>query len=312
MKTTHTESIHSVVIVWVIVLILGIDTTYVHAQQLGASVMGSGGTTIQEHSILYRSTLGQASIGRVQSSTGTMQHNVGFWYTSYASIRRSGGAVVSLPRMEANLYDTIDVPLMLVSSANILGRNEGFTARIRYNSTLLKLLSPNIPISYKGMDAIIDITGDINQAQGILATLKFKVLMGDAPSTPLLIDNISIGTNNKYSVIRKNGEIVILDLCRAGDTTRLFVRGIVASIAGIRPNPVTSTAQIDITIGEEGYSSLNLLDLSGRTVAHVWEGNISKGVYTQPFLVNTLSSGTYFLQLQTANEIFVKQLIIQR
>lgn len=301
---------HRIYVIVTMVLLLATTTT--QAQQLGASVVGSGGVSFQERGILFRSTLGQSAIGRVQSATGAIQHNVGYWYSAYESIRRSGGAVISLPLMEANLNDTIQVPLVLVSSANVLGRNEGFTAQIRYNSTLLKLLTPGIPISYKGMDAIVEVSGDIKQAAGILSTLTFKVLMGNAPTTLLSIDSIDIGKNNKYHIVRKNGEVVILDLCEAGDTTRLFIRSVVASISSIRPNPVSSTAEIDVTIGDEGHSQLQLLDLSGRIVSQIWDGSVPKGMYTIPFHANTLSSGTYFLQLQTPNEIFVKQLIIQR
>lgn len=298
---------------WGIVLLLSVVASAItYAQQLGTSVISNGGVLINEHNNRHCATVGQTAIGRTQVLVGVQEHYAGFWYSAYASIRRSGGAVVSLPVMDANLNDIIDVPLVLVSSVNILGRNEGFTTSIRYNASLLKLLTANIPIVYSGNDAVITISGTITQATGILATLQFKVLMGDAPATPLVIDSFTIGKNNKYSIVRKNGEVTILDLCKAGDTTRLFRRTLAASIASIKPNPVVNSATIDVTLGEEGYTQLYLLDLTGKQVSTVWQGTSKTGSYSFPFDVNTLSDGSYFLQLLTPNDMYVKQLIIQR
>jgi hypothetical protein len=282
------------------------------AQTLGASVFSCGAGKLQLSTYLHRSTIGQSVIGKISNPMADA-HHLGFWNKAFALIRGTGGIVISLPIMSANVGDTVSIPLVVVSSSNILNLGQqDFTTRIRFNNTVLRLLDASVPLSFEGGNAVISLKGTIKQEQGIIATLRFKVMMGDAPRTALQIDTFGIGASTTYNIVKKNGELSIKDLCEAGDTTRLIYRVAETELLAIRPNPVESMAEIDLMLSESGFTTLTLTDLSGRNVATIWEGEAVKGLFTKIFVVGTLGNGQYFLQLKTPNELFVSKLIISK
>ncbi|MBL7976591.1 MAG: hypothetical protein JNJ85_16855, partial [Candidatus Kapabacteria bacterium] len=146
------------------------------------SVVGSGAATIIQPNVVHRSTIGQSLIGRISATE--LQHNIGFWYTAAESIRGNGGAVLSLPVMDAHLDDIISVPLVLVSSSALLTGTEQFRASIRFNKTILQPLDATGNVVYQGDDAILTVSGVIGKASGILSTMRFKVCMGNTAQTP--------------------------------------------------------------------------------------------------------------------------------
>ncbi len=158
----------------------------------------------------------------------------------------------------------------------------------------------------------MEITGKITQSAQILATVNFKVMLGNADRTPLVLDTITIENQSGLRVNKTNGEILIKDLCRSGDTVRLFKRVAPATLVAIRPNPVGASADIDFVLSESGCTSLTITDLKGQPVLTVWEADATLGNYTQRLNGMGLSDGEYFLQLRTPNELFTSKLIIRK
>lgn len=66
------------------------------------------------------------------------------------------------------------------------------------------------------------------------------------------------------------------------------------------PNPFNSTTILPFQLQEGGSVSLRIYDLSGRSVAELWNGTLPPGEYRIPFDARNLASGCYFYQLATA------------
>jgi hypothetical protein len=77
------------------------------------------------------------------------------------------------------------------------------------------------------------------------------------------------------------------------------------------PNPASEQVQITYTLKQEGHVSLELIDLSGKTLLNWNYGQQAAGRYTRTFEPgSSIPAGAYFVRLQTAEGVFSKQLFI--
>jgi len=79
------------------------------------------------------------------------------------------------------------------------------------------------------------------------------------------------------------------------------------------PNPFTSQVTIHFKAIRSGVVSLNLYDLNGKLVKHLFTGNIQEGIMKQVTLhSNGLPAGTYICRLQTNAGISNRRLILNK
>ena len=82
-------------------------------------------------------------------------------------------------------------------------------------------------------------------------------------------------------------------------------------IVSCYPNPVSSSSQITIhTVGE--YTNLALYDNIGREVRTLIDRNLAAGDHLIPFDAGDLSSGTYYLRLQTGSAVITRQIVVTK
>lgn len=70
-------------------------------------------------------------------------------------------------------------------------------------------------------------------------------------------------------------------------------------IDGNYPNPFTARTTIRFRLAEAGPMRLRVLDVQGRTVRTLADGNHAAGSHAIPFDARDLPSGTYFYHLDT-------------
>jgi|GEM_PF-1666275 len=78
------------------------------------------------------------------------------------------------------------------------------------------------------------------------------------------------------------------------------------------PNPFNSTTTARCNLPYPAEAALMLRDLQGRTVARLYEGRLSAGLFELPLHSGTLPAGVYFLQLQLPYEVKTSKVIIMR
>lgn len=79
----------------------------------------------------------------------------------------------------------------------------------------------------------------------------------------------------------------------------------------VYPNPLRDNGTVALELSSPSQLSLQLLDVQGRVMQDVFQGNLSLGTHQIPFNVEQLPKGTYLLRLTSENQSTTQQLIIQ-
>jgi flagellar hook assembly protein FlgD len=95
----------------------------------------------------------------------------------------------------------------------------------------------------------------------------------------------------------------------ASDTQVLPVT---ADIVEAYPNPFNSSCAITISLRESGLVTAEILDLNGRLIQSVSEGQLSTGSHVFTVEANNLTSGVYLLKVQTPEANFLKKICLVR
>ena len=72
----------------------------------------------------------------------------------------------------------------------------------------------------------------------------------------------------------------------------------------VKPNPVTVSADLEVTLNVETFLILEIYDASGRTVNQLARGTFKKGIYHFPLNVSDYIKGNYMVSMRT-NEHFL-------
>ncbi|MDZ4746193.1 MAG: choice-of-anchor D domain-containing protein [bacterium] len=211
--------------------------------------------------------------------------------TSYARI--------AIGRIEGYPGDIIHVPIVIDEAVNL--NTAGATAigvQLRMNATLLDPIDATPRGVIEGSERVIDIELPATGIAGaILATLPFKVMLGNDTVTPIAQLNAqAIGANVFIESV--DGEFHLLGTCLVGGARLLNPIG-TARIVGLTPNPADNSVEIVIETIENGRTSIVVVDEVGRDVALVFDGELTRG--SRMFKVDTsrLGSGNYFVNMRT-------------
>ncbi len=75
------------------------------------------------------------------------------------------------------------------------------------------------------------------------------------------------------------------------------------------PNPFQNQTTIEYELTQEGNVSLDLLDVNGRFIKHLYKGKKPQGTYSKQFDVSGLTPGLYLIRLQSGNAIVYRKMI---
>jgi hypothetical protein len=75
------------------------------------------------------------------------------------------------------------------------------------------------------------------------------------------------------------------------------------AIVGVQPNPATEKSLISFSSEVDGKLSLQVMDMTGRVVANLFNNEVNAGVvYIADFNVAAIESGTYMIRLSNNSE----------
>jgi hypothetical protein len=215
----------------------------------------------------------------------------------------SASATVSLPEIVAAPGERITVPIRLITSS---GLNHPvfrrFRITLRFRASMLIPVGDGWSGSVQGNERVMTIERewDGSFAKGTLGDLEFIVALGDSIATPLRIEAFE-WTDGRARTTAIDGAVVLRDLCEIDGTRLIDVTGGTA-LKPARPDPVTDIAEIDYEVIEAGPTRLYLIDLFGRTVATLADGDHMPGRYTTVLDMRGIPSGIYICVLRTATE----------
>jgi hypothetical protein len=219
-------------------------------------------------------------------------------------------ASVYIDPLDARTGQTVSMPLMLRSSENLItnGQTREFSAKIRFNATLLSPNeTPDNDIITNG-ERTIEVSGNISAPNGVMKMMNYTAALGNTKCTDLIIDTV-IWKNIKVETILDNGKFCLTNVCPEGGDRLLNPNGN-TQIISIHPNPTSGAITIEYKLSESGYTEFLIMNYLGETVKKVVLGEI-KDFNSQSLTLNLddLSTGQYFLVLRTPTEA-VRQIVI--
>lgn len=271
-----------------------------HAQTtISRDVVGSGGRAMQSGGHRLHGTISQTTIGRLKRYDDR-RHNVGFWYKAWQG---KAASIVMIPVVEAAPGEKVTIPLILVQSRRLFSAGaRKFTARIRFNSSLLEPLGSPLQYQIDKGDGILSVSGEAHDTSGVLLGMEFLAKLGNSEMTPMVIEDFRWESERQVSVTKQDGEFRLLGVCREGGQIRLILSGESASIISAYPNPASAKATVEFQTSEIGPTRLYMLDLLGREVAEWFRQDVVPSRYSVDIDLHALASGSYLLVLQTPTE----------
>ncbi len=186
-----------------------------------------------------------------------------------------------------------------------------FTARVRFNKTVMVPFG-NMPQGIiDNQDRVITLQGRRNGFDPNLATMTFLATLGEVEESDFSLEFFE-WDDCRFDVTRIDTLLRLVNLCKAGGITRLFKSGGGVVNLSIKPNPSSSSIEIEFTTPESGYTQLGIYNLSGRMVADVYNGVLEFGSYKADIDVSSLANGIYFVVLKTPSEMINRIMEVQK
>jgi hypothetical protein len=116
-------------------------------------------------------------------------------------------------------------------------------------------------------------------------------------------------TGNKINMTLPSLSVVAIQLKGQKGQVVTAIENPEGSLFEVFPNPVSPSERLTLQVNESGMSTIELMDVTGRIVKHVYEGEI-----TAPFSKNietsNLSRGMYFIRLHLDGKILVRKILV--
>lgn len=168
---------------------------------------------------------------------------------------------------------------------------------------------PNVYVS--------DIQTAFDKAGNLFAiTQESDTLTGQAPMNP--INGVRFGNNHLNLVLRSFALDNNLNL---SGTTEPGVNSTITDIESyeipissisIYPNPISTSTTINYSLSTDALVKIQISDFLGKTIATLFDGNLSGGSYTTVFEPSNLPNGIYFCTIIVNGKPITKKLMIAK
>lgn len=212
--------------------------------------------------------------------------------------------------------ERISLQIYLRDVGGITDFHESVETQLRFNSTLLepdKEFDANFTgtvnanrewvLTVKGMPIDPISSGDV------IAEVPLRAMLGDAESTPIYVEN-SATKNGIAQFDESSAEFTLNSICRSGGT-RLYDPFGAAGI-NVSPNPANSNITIEYEFDEQGYATIEIVDMLGSKVATAFSGEASIGTGSLEYDVSDFSAGSYFVVMKTPSRRIVERLYLSK
>jgi len=123
--------------------------------------------------------------------------------------------------------------------------------------------------------------------------------------------DMNVDYNNSYAyrlkMVDRNGEFKYSDekIVTLNSYGKL-------SLSEVKPNPVSSTARIEVALEKSQNIELTIVDINGKTISTIFNGNANSGINNYEFNVSGLANGTYNIILNANGVILNTKLNVVR
>ena len=255
-----------------------------------------------------------------QSAAGLLRRGaerlagIGFWHRP----NLEASALVRIPEISAEVGTRLTIPVILESSERLLRYGpRTFRIRLRFNRSLLEpdpLTTP--PCTFDGNDCVMEITGTVaGTLRDTLARLEFTAMLGDAESTPLVIDTIEWGERGerRFRAEKVDGLFRLLGVCREGGRLRLIHTGAPAGRLTILPNVTEGPATLEFLAPESLPVRITLVDPLGREQRLLIDAEAeSSRLYRVAIDLSDVASGGYFVVMEAGETRMIERVQVRQ
>ncbi|MFZ9978291.1 MAG: T9SS type A sorting domain-containing protein [Candidatus Kapaibacteriota bacterium] len=282
------------------------------AQKQMRGVWGSGGSTAKSGQTIIHGTVSQTAIGRSKLNINEVKS--GFWYTTRSRLPKSSpGLIVVIPTFSGKAGETIEMPIILESSVALqYGRDWKFKGTFHFNATVLEPISGFDSYARANDIGTLDFSGNSRDTAGIIKKITFKVKLGNQPISPVAWDTFSIAQYQTATIIRKDGEFQLEDLCFTDGKPRLIGTVKQGLALSAFPLPAKGTLTIATSTVEKGISEIFIYSPDGKLVTTIFHGELNQGYSELPIDTEYIPSGTYFIVLKTPSDMLTTSCIIAK
>ena len=302
------------------VYILAICTSLsidVYAQKSMRGVWGSGGTTATSNNVksgnpIIHGTLSQTAIGRSAEKSGEVRS--GFWYTMRSSLPKNQiGIIVVLPIFSGKAGQTVEMPIIIESSQKLpFGKLWTFTGSFTFNATVLEPVAGFDSYTRKNDTGTIVFSGTSTDTAGIIKKITFKVKLGNEAISKLNWSSFVITEYPTASIIKKDGEFQLEDLCYTDGKPRLIGTLKQGLALSAYPLPATGPLTVATSVVEQGITEIVMFAPDGKMVATLYEGSLKPGYHELTIDTELIPSGTYFIVMKTPSDLLTTPCIIAK
>lgn len=189
--------------------------------------------------------------------------------------------------------------------------------KIRFNATLLEpvetvpasiILHDTITDGQRTLDVLTPIPA-FAASPMILSSISYTVGLGnDSASALEILEAVPIG--GALRLRAEAGRFSLLGICREGGPR--LVNPVHRAAIRMKPNPVASTAEVEVDLGDASRTRVLVMDVFGREQATLVDDALAAGHYRIGCDLSGLPSGSYTLLLVTPSERVTQTLIIAR
>lgn len=210
----------------------------------------------------------------------------------------------------ANPGESVEVAIVLDDSS-ALAQSTLVRAVLRYNATLLDPIETTPRGTIIGSERVIPLEMPLSARRGNrLALLQFRAMLGDSIATGLTLEGAeSVGET--IDVRTMSGRFQLLGVCTDGGTRLVRATG-EGGILKVRPNPLNGSGDITVRTIESGRTRLVMMDLLGREVAVLHDGELSLGEHLMPLRMENLAAGSYTILLVTPTARYIQRVDLLR
>jgi WD40 repeat protein len=285
-------------------------------------INGDGAFTLtpaEEHSI---------QIEFVPKDSGLTNCRIAFYHTGLSSPEiiqfYAEGIICNLPSdtviiqvgssiKEHKPGDYFEIPIYLINGEKLNQTNvSGFTADLKFNSTILFPAEKSLLGTSYGDERVINLNIPYQTLPGnILLNIPFYATLGNDTTTTLIIENINpIGDD--VQVFGESGTFTLTGVCMEGGYPRLVSMDNATGFNLIMPNPGNDKVTVEYDMIEDGHTKLYIINPLGDVIKDIVDNEVLHGTHTEDVNIKDLSTGMYFIVLETPTYRQVRKLVIMR
>ncbi len=223
----------------------------------------------------------------------------------YKYIPIVGKSVIGLPSdtIFVETGDPVVIPIVIESSKLLdYIKAYDFTGFVSFDGTVLVPDDIGIPFVKNANMKTVEISGRRQDTVGLLYTLYLHAALGDSVCVNVSLDSLRWDTHRPVEVIYDNCVVCLTNICNA-DGNRFYLSNGELRLKQNIPNPAADYTAIECETIETGWHVLYLIDVYGRKVMTVFEGDLKPGEHIFKFNTGNLSNGVYYYVLRTPSRI---------